>query len=103
MASQMDENVRYFFQSLFRSLARASQRLRRHRQHQLELHSQCLPDTHRLATKPNAESTRSIVQIALVAAHSGRGRDAVTHRVDHELRPALTPEIGRRFGTVHAR
>src|SRR3712207_3101497 len=57
----------------------------------------------RFTAKLDGKAANSGVVVALRSGEPGRGRNAVAHAVLGELGPALSPEIGRRFGAVDQR
>ena len=69
----------------------------------VELIAERVADPDRLAGEADHDAADHVVRVALVAAHAGRGADAVAHAVDAELRPALAPQVGGRLRAVDRR
>src|SRR5262249_47069328 len=64
----------------------------------LEQVAERLPDADRLAAEPGAEVTQPVIEQNVAGDEPGRGRHAIAHGVDDELRPALAPQIAGYFG-----
>src|SRR5262249_205248 len=69
----------------------------------LEYVAERLADADRLAAEPGAEVAQPVVEQNVPGDEAGRGRHPVAHRVDDELRPALTPQVSGHFGGVRGR
>src|SRR5262245_44354841 len=66
-----------------------------------ELVSEGLADSYCLSADPDDEMADVLVLIDFSARKTGGRRHAIPHRVVTQLRPALTPKIGRHLGAVH--
>src|SRR4051794_31741162 len=68
-----------------------------------ELVAELLADADRLAAEPRLEPPYRLVLRHLRPGQPGRRRTAVRHRVRHQLRPALAPQIVGGLGAVGQR
>src|SRR5262249_15147931 len=66
----------------------------------LKLVAQRLPNTDRFAANARREMTERIIVQHLAAGQPGAGGDPICHRVGHQLRPALAPEISGHLGAI---
>src|SRR6516164_3542842 len=66
----------------------------------LKLVAQRLPNTDRFAANARREMTERIIVQHLAAGQAGAGGDPICHRVGHQLRPALAPEISGHLGAI---
>src|SRR5262249_21128767 len=66
----------------------------------LELVADRLSDAHGFAGEPDLEAPDRIVAQAVAGSQARGRRDGVAHRVLHQLRPALAPEVGGRLRAV---
>ncbi len=69
----------------------------------LELVAERLADADRLAAEPRLEPADPLVLRHRRAGQAGAGGNPVRHRVGHQLRPALAPQIVGRLGAVGER
>src|SRR5215813_3813465 len=66
----------------------------------LKLVAQRLPNTDRFAANARREKTERIIVQHLAGGQPGAGGDPICHRVGHQLRPALAPEISGHLGAI---
>src|SRR5262249_28067195 len=66
-----------------------------------QLVAEGLADAHRLATDPDGEMADMLVLIDFAARKDRGRRHAVPHGVVTQLRPTLTPKVGRHLAAVH--
>src|SRR5262245_19723737 len=66
----------------------------------IKLVAQRLPNTDRFAANARREMTERIIVQHRAAGQPGAGGDPICHRVGHQLRPALAPEISGHLGAI---
>ena len=69
----------------------------------LELVAERLADPDRLAAETDHDPADHGMRVTLIAAHAGRGADAVAHAVHAQFRPAHAPQVRRCRGAVDRR